>query len=463
MSESNRHERLLQELRQEYEARFPLSRTAHTQSERWLVDGGSHGVRLFEPYPFHITAAAGATVTDLDGHEILDFWQGHYANILGHNPEPIRNELVATLTSGYGLLTGLPEDFEAEYAQALATAVGAERVRLTTAGTLATMYAIMLARAHTRRRLVLKLSGGWHGANPMALKGVSHTASGFDQVDSAGVPVSTGDEIIVTPLNDVESLRKIFRAVGDRIACFIFEPCMGAAGFTPASGEFMCTARELTERYGALLILDEVITGFRYAASGVQSLYDVTPDLSTFGKIIGGGMPISAVLGRGEVMGLAGKETPERVWFNGGTFSAHTLCLQAGLTMIRYLKAHQEELYPRLRALGERMRTGIERVFADRGVLAKCTGHGNDRVPGSSLFTVSFPTRDDVFPASAEDLSDSRLTHVALREQAFKLSLLLHGVNVVHGGGALSYSHSEADLEQVFEACDAFALRLKRI
>lgn len=454
------HDHLLAGLRRDYERKFAKSRIAHQRISNVLVDGVSHDARLFEPYPFRIVAADGAHVIDLDGNDIVDFWQGHYANILGHNPAVVRETLAAELEQGYGLQTGLLEEREAEFAWALAQAVGADRVRLTTAGTLATMYAIMLARAYTGRHLVVKIGGGWHGANPLALKGVDRTESGFDQVDSQGVPPSTQEEIIVTPFNDVDNLRKIFRSLGDRIACFIFEPCMGGAGFIASTGEFMNAARELTTRYGALLILDEIITGFRFCAAGVQRFYNVAPDITTYGKIIGGGMPLVAVAGRAEIMDLASRKAPRRVWFNGGTFSAHPLAVLAGKTMIEYLTAHADEIYPTLAAKTARLRDGIERVFADRGILARCTGRANGVIPGGSLSMIHFPLQDDHEPSSAEDLMNPQLSDVVLRERALKLGLLLNNVNVVHGLGALSYSHSDKDLESVFEACDAFAKRV---
>lgn len=221
------HQRLLKALYQEYEAKFPNSKAAHARACEVLIDGISHAARLFEPYPFRAAAARGARVYDIDGNELIDFWQGHFANILGHNPPVVRDVLAKALEEGSGLQTGIPEERQAEFSLALAEATGAERVRLTTAGTLATMYAIMLARAFTGRKLVVKVSAGWHGAHPLALKGVHRTAAGFDQVDSAGLPDTTAQEIIVTPFNDVGSLRKIFRSAGDRIACFIFEAHLG--------------------------------------------------------------------------------------------------------------------------------------------------------------------------------------------------------------------------------------------
>ena len=457
---SDNHDRLLKGLYQEYEQRFGRSKALYERALCVLIDGVSHGSRLFKPYPFHVASASGAGVTDVDGNRIIDFWQGHYANILGHNPRIVREALTHELASGLGLQTGFPQERQIEFAEILAQAVGAERVRFTTSGTLAIMYSCMLARAFTGRKLVLKMSGGWHGASPSVLKGIARTESGFDKVDSAGVSSTVEQETILTRFNDLDRLHDVFSTHGERIACLIFEPCMGRAGFVAATAEFMRAARQLTERYGALLVLDEVITGFRYCASGVQRLYDVEADLSIFGKIVGGGMPLSAVTGRDEVMALASKEAANRVWFNGGTFSAHPLCLLAGKTLVEYLIEHESGIYPALATRGERLRTGIEKVFADRGILAHCTGHGNGAITGGSLASVYFPLRGDHHPSSAEDLLDPRLCDVTLREEALKLGLLLENVNVMHGLGALSHSHTEQDLTRVFDAYDSFALRL---
>ncbi|MFO7918478.1 MAG: aminotransferase class III-fold pyridoxal phosphate-dependent enzyme [Anaerolineae bacterium] len=454
-------EGFIADLRRQYEKTYPHSGMAHARAKKVLVDGISHGARTFAPYPFHITKAEGAYVEDVDGHQICDFWQGHYANILGHNPPVVRRRLVEALEEGIGLQTGMLEERQAAFGSLLCDAIGGDRVRFTTSGTLATMYAIMMARAYTERDLVVKVAGGWHGASPFTLKGVHRVDGHFDRVDSAGVPEATDKEIVVTRFNAVENLNEIFETFGDRIACFILEPCPSGVGFIPATGAFMDAARELTRKYGALLILDEVITGFRFCAGGAQRLYDIEADLSTFGKVIGGGMPLSAVVGRGDVMDLISEEAEERVWFNGGTFSAHPLSLLAGQTMVKYLIEHEEEIYPALAAKGEKLRRGIERVFADRGVLARCSGYGNDAVPGSSVGGVYFPL-EDCAPFRGEEFIDPRCCDVRLREEGLKLGLLLHQVNVVHGLGAISYQHSEKDLEHTLEAYDAFALRMAR-
>jgi glutamate-1-semialdehyde 2,1-aminomutase len=456
-----RHERLLNALTQEYRQAYAPSGAAHERASRVLVDGISHGARTHNPFPLRIRAAQGAHITEVGGRRLLDYWQGHYANILGHNPPEVTQGLVAMLQAGYGLQTGLPEEREAEYAELLAQTTGADQVRLTTSGTLATMYALMVARAYTGRKLVLKVGGGWHGANPLALKGVAHSDGGYDRIDSAGISSSADQEILVTRFNDVEALELVFALYGDQIAAFIFEPCPSIAGFIPSSPAYMQAARRLTAQHGALLILDEVITGFRYCASGAQRLYGVQADLTTYGKIIGGGMPIAAVAGRADLMALIREGASPRVWFNGGTYSAHPLSVLGALLMLRYLVAHEDEVYPALAAQGERLRQGIEEAMAAEGVLARCTGRGNAAVQGSSLSTVYFPLQEDLAPQGPEALHDPRLCDLTLAEPVLKIGLLLQGVNVVHGLGALSMAHTEADLERTWAAFGALAQRIR--
>jgi glutamate-1-semialdehyde 2,1-aminomutase len=311
----------LAELAEEYAQHSPRSAALHEQAQEWQVDGGSHTLRLMQPFPPRITSALGAWLKDEDNHDILDFWQGHFANILGHNPEAITTVMALAFETNSGLQTGFTDRLQVETAHILCRQTGTERVRFTTSGTLATMYAIMLARAFTGRGLVMKMGGGWHGAQPWGLKGVHFHAGGdgFRRVETAGLPSALTDEVVVTRFNDPDVLRDHFAQHGDRLACLIVEPFLGAGGFILATPEYLQTARELTQRYGVTLIFDEVISGFRFRAGDVGTLYGVRPDLAIFGKIIGGGMPVAAVAGRADIMGLAGRE----VKFSGGTYSAH--------------------------------------------------------------------------------------------------------------------------------------------
>jgi len=452
---------LYDELGREYGHRFPRSAERHAQAQTVMVNGGQHMLRLYQPYPVHVQSASGAHVFDLDGHRILDFWQGHFANILGHNPPQVTRALSEMLAGGYGLQTGMVDELAYELASLVCQQTGAERVRFTTSGSLATMYAIMLARSFTGRNLVLKIGGGWHGAQPWGLIGVTYGAHGYRAPDSEGLPYATLNEVLVTRFNDCQALEQVFVSYGAKIACFITEPVIGAGGFIPATPEYMALARQLTQRHGALLILDEVIAGFRFRAGNAGQLYGVEPDLTTLGKIVGGGMPVAAVAGRAEVMALAGREGGRHVRFDGGTYSAHPASMMAGKLMVDYLVQHQEEIYGRLAEMGQAMRQRLEQIFAEHGILARCTGYPNEALTGSSLAVVHFPIREDIVIDSPDVAADPACCNMEVREHALKLALLLEDVYAVHGLGALSTAHTEGDLEQLYAACSRAAERIK--
>jgi len=453
---------LYDKLAQEYEQRFPASARQHARARSTMVDGGQHTLRLLAPFPVHVKSAAGAYVTDLDGHRILDFWQGHFANILGHNPPLITGALCEMLSNGYGLQTGMVDDLAYELGLLVCQQTGSERVRFTTSGSLATMYAIMLARSFTGRNQVLKVGGGWHGSQPWGLVGVDYGPQGFQAAESEGLPCNTANEVLVTRFNDGDRLEQVFARHGDQIACFILEPVIGAGGLIPARPEYLHLARHLTQKHGALLILDEVISGFRFCAGSVGRLYGIQPDLTTLGKIIGGGMPVAAVAGRQEVMAIAGREGGRRVRFDGGTYSAHPASMLAGKVMLAYLTEHEQEVYTRLASLGQQMRLRLEQIFADHGVLAQCTGYPNEAVQGSSVAVVHFPARPGVVVDSPDVASDPELCLVQVRERIFRLAMLLEDVYTMHGLGALSVAHTEKDLNRLYDACDRVAQRLKR-
>ncbi len=453
LASSKWREALVARVHEQYKDRYPRSGQAYARALRYLVDGGSHAARMFDPYAFRIEAAHGSQVRDLDGHDIIDYWQGHYANILGHNPPEVTGPLAQAFGAGWGLQTGIPDEAQADLAELLLRQTGDERVRFTTAGSLATMYAIMLARAFTGREVVLKAAGGWHGSQPLALRGTHFGREGFGGMDSAGLPEQASLETLVTRFNDVDALHDVFRHYGDRLACFIVELCPGNGGFMLADPAYARAARELTQRYGALLIVDEIITGFRFCAGGLQKLYGIKGDLTTFGKIIGGGMPVSAVTGRADLMNQAGKAGGNRVLFGGGTFSAHPASMQAGKIMLDHLSQHEAEIYPHLAQMGERLRDGIESVFASQGILARCTGRGNAAVPGGgSLIQVHFPHKEELALDSPDVVWNPQYCDIVLREQVLKQALLLRDVNVSHGLGAVSMAHTEADLQKTLEA-----------
>jgi len=473
---STRHAGLIAELEQDYADYAPASRALNDAARRVQVDGGSHAIRLIAPFPPRIRRAHGAWVEDEDGHTVVDFWQGHFANILGHNPQLITSTLARVLHEGSGLQTGFTDRLQVECAEILCRQTGSERVRFTTSGTLGTMYAVLLSCAFTGRNRVMKAGGGWHGAHPWGLKGVSFhsgpaegpgggstagSGHGFSQVESRGLPAYLSQEIVVTRFNDTQMLHGHFREHGDRLACFLVEPVMGAGGLLAAEREYLETARALTERHGALLIFDEVISGFRFRAGDAGRLYGVQPDLAIFGKVIGGGMPVSAVGGRADVMSLVGREMGHQVKFSGGTYSGHPASLLASRTMMRYLVEHEAEVYPRLAALGELARHTVEKAFAEEGIYARCTGYGNEAVVGSSVAMTHFPYDPGRRLTTPDDVSDPAVCDVTLRERVLKLALLLEDVHVMHGLGALSLAHSEEDIAHLGSGCRRVARRIK--
>jgi glutamate-1-semialdehyde 2,1-aminomutase len=455
---------LLADLAEAYTRHSPGSARLHERAKQHLVDGGSHALRLIQPFPPRFVAAQGARITDEDGHDILDFWQGHLANVLGHNPEIVTSVLARAFADGFGLQTGFTDRLQVETAEILCQQTGAERVRFTTSGTLATMYAILLARAFTERDLVMKVGGGWHGAQPWGLKGVGYHADsddGYQRVDTAGLPAALTDDVLVTRFNDAQMLRDHFNQYGERVACFIVEPFIGAGGLFPATREYLQTARELTHEYGALLILDEVISGFRFHAGDAGALYGVQPDLATFGKIIGGGMPLAAVAGRANVMRLVGREAGSQVKFSGGTYSAHPASLLAAKTMLTHLVANENAVYPRLAQLGEQVRRTMEAAFIEEGIFARCTGYGNDVISGSSMANLNFPYDEQTFLHMPENVYDPGCCDVTLGQKVVELALLLEDVHFLEGHGAVTTAHSEADIDLLGDACRRVARRIK--
>jgi glutamate-1-semialdehyde 2,1-aminomutase len=445
-------------LADDWRRRSPRSQRRHGEAARHLVDGGSHGNRNLRPFPPSIVRAQGAWLDDEDGHRILDFWQGHLANILGDNPGVVTSVLARAFWDGSGLQSGCVEPLEAEVAELICRRTGAEGIRFTTSGTLANTYAVMLSMAWTGREHAMKVGGGWHGAHLFGLKGVRH-AGGFDHPDSQGLPSEALGRVIVTRFNDPQRLEEDFRRLGDRLACFTLEPMVGAGGLIPVTREYLQAARRLADRHGVVLILDEVITGFRFRAGDAAGTLGVRGDLTVLGKIIGGGMPVAAVAGRREILELAGR-TPPRVAFNGGTYSAHPAGMLAAKAMLTHLVDHEKEVYPRLARLGAALRAAIVEGFGSEGVRVHCTGAADD-FGGSSLAFAHFPYRDDTVIDSPDVALDPARCDVRLARDVLETALLLEDVLLVHAHGAASMAHRDEDIRRMADACRRTASRLK--
>jgi glutamate-1-semialdehyde 2,1-aminomutase len=451
--------RFVVKLDQEYARRFPRSRAWYENGGSRLLDGTSHAIRWNEPFMPVTRRAEGPIIEDLDGHRIIDYWQGHFANVLGHNPEVIRRALVEALEDGRGLQSGMVHEVEGEVCDLIGRATGAEKVRLTTSGSLGTFYAAMLARAFTGRDRVLKVVGGWHGSQPFGLKGVSVHGPSFDRIESEGLWAGAQEEIVLTRFNDLDDLRRTFASVGDRIACFLVEPVLGAGGGMVAAPEYLRGARALTEKHGALLLCDEIITAFRFRAGDATSLFGIRPDLLILGKILGGGMPVAAVAGRGDVLELCTRRNA-RVKFEGGTYSAHELSLVAARAQLRHLMENEDEIYARLATLGDRARECVRQAADEAGVPIVVTASPGGAIPGSSLVMWHATDGDAPTPSCPEDLAGHR--HPAIDERRLKSVMLLEGVSVRSGLGAVSTAHGERELDASAEATRAALERFRR-
>ena len=320
-----------------------------------LIPGGVNSpVRAFRSVggtPPFIAKANGSILYDVDGNEYIDFVGSWGPMLLGHRPPEVIAAVIEALESGTSF--GAPTEKEILLAEELQAAVPSmEMMRLVSSGTEATMSAVRVARGFTGRDLTIKFEGCYHGhVDSLLVKAGSGLAT-LGTPDSAGVPKAFADTTISLPYNSFDAVEKAFADHGNKIASIILEPVVGNMGCVVPAPGWLEMLREITIRHGALLIFDEVMTGFRVAHGGAQQLFNIKPDLSTFGKIIGGGLPIGAYGGSVEVMSAV---APIGKVYQAGTLSGNPVAVSAGLAMLRYLRAHSTEVYSRLEMLGARL------------------------------------------------------------------------------------------------------------
>ena len=288
--------------------------------------------------PRFIQRGEGSHFFDVDGNEYIDFIGSWGPLIFGHRPKFVTDAIEAVLELGTSF--GAPTGREVELAELIIDAVpSVEMVRLVNSGTEACMSAIRVARGYTGRELTVKFEGCYHGhVDSLLVKAGSGIAT-LSLPDTAGVPRAFSDTTIAIPYNDLDRVESVFREQGDRIAALIVEPVAGNMGLIPPEPGFLEGLRSVTDRYGTVLIFDEVMTGFRLSRGGAQQLYGVTPDMTTLGKILGGGLPIAAYGGKAEIMQ---KVAPAGPVYQAGTLSGNPLAVSAGIAMLTRLEQHPE-------------------------------------------------------------------------------------------------------------------------
>src|SRR5512145_1676518 len=340
MADKERIAELLNRYRGEILARGPKSYAIWQKNRTVMPAGVGSLFRLADPFPMVVKRAKGAMIWDADDNEYLDFMLGFSTMILGNAPDEVEAAIREALPRGSSY--GQCHENEYEFAKLFCEMVpGVEKVTFCNSGTEATLYALRLARAATGRPLVAKFEGGYHGAHDLLAVSYGRPRPGPDLwgeiEDPAAIPESPGlaegawKDTIVLPFNHPSAFEKILRHA-DRLAAVIVEPVQGAAGTIPADRDFLLELRRITQEIGAFLIFDEVITGFRLAQGGAQEFYGVIPDVSTYGKIAGGGLPFGAVGGSAEAMRFMEYDVePERSILVAGTFNGNPLVTAAGL------------------------------------------------------------------------------------------------------------------------------------
>lgn len=434
----------------EYRRRTPLSARAFARSRELHVNGVHHNIRFFEPYPFVARSASGSRITDIDGNSYTDYWMGHWSLILGHAPPAVAAALGAQL--GRGWMHGTVSEPAIELSEAIRAAVpAAEKIRYTSTGTEAAMYAVRTARALTGRRTAAKVDGGWHGYASELLRAVNWP---FSDPESGGL-VDAG-HVVSVPYNDLDASLEALRGVGGDLACVVAEPLLGGGGCVPADASYLRGLQEFARRSGALFILDEIVTGFRLRYGCAYERMGLDPDIVLLGKIAGGGMPVGAICGRDEAMracdaGPGGPARGDRSYIGGGTFSANPASMAAGTATLAELRRRGPALYERLAGMGARARDGLAAAL---GGAAEVTGTG-------SLFMAHFAPRGAGRPRrpvrSAADAAACDAE--TLRRHHFEM-IARDGIFLLPGKmGALSAAHTDGDVDALVGAAGRFAAR----
>ena len=433
-----------------YLAQTPKSKALFANALKLAPGGVHHNVRYYPPYPIFAEKAKGSKIWDVDGNEYIDFWMGHGALILGHAP----NQVVKALRLQCSKSThyGIPSEIQLKLAKLICEMVpGAEKIRFSNTGTEATMYAIRFARAFTKRSKVAKFEGHWHGGHDILNIAVKWP---MNQPSTSGIPSETIKNTIVCPFNDIEITSRTLKRNASDLAAVIIEPVMMTGGGIPADVEFLKMLKETCENSGAMLIFDEVVTGFRLCSGGAQEFYGVQCDLTTLGKIIGGGCPVGAIAGKEEIMDVCNpsKGLPSaEVAQHGGTFCGNPLTMAAGYTTLKILKENPK-IYTRINRLGEKAREEIDEIFGNAGINVKSTGVG-------SIFLTHFLKKPRT------EITDIKIVSTMTDQTKlfdYHLELMTNGVFFLpRNVGLVSSAHTDADLSKLIEATELASRCLK--
>ena len=421
------------------------------RAQKSLVEGvnsPSRGASVYAPGPIMLERGKGSRVWDIDGNEYTDFMMSFGALIHGHaHPAIVKTVCDAMAEGSHFAAATSAETAAAERLRRMVPS--AEVVRFTNTGSEATMLALRLARAHTGRNKFLKFEGHYHGwYDPYLLNAHGHAPEELGTPenparipDSEGIPLAIFDDVVLAPWNDVSALERILKAHGHALAAVITEPIMANMGCILPRDGYLQRVRELTREYGALLILDEVVTGLRYAPGGCQEYYGIEPDISTFGKALGAGFPVGAVAGPRSI--LERMQWSDKMVLHYGTFNGHRLTMEVVAANLDLLSA--KDTYRKLYAVGDAAIAGLREVFRRHGLKAIVQGFG-------PMFQIYFTERDAI-----QDYRDyCRYVDTKLYSR-FVHKLLDRGIYMTPSNGLhwiISTAHTDIDVNVLLEAAD---------
>ena len=425
-----------------------VSHAIYNRALASLPGGNTRTTVFMKPYPIYAARGEGCRIWDVDGNEFIDCINNFTSLIHGHaHPSLIE---AATRQLSVGSAFGLPTESEIDLAELLVSRLpSVEQVRFANSGTEAVMMALKAARAFTGRPKIAKCEGAYHGSYDYAEVSLDPSPDAWGRnapvsvAYAKGTPDNVLADVVTIPFNDTEAAVSLVREHGSELACVMVDPMPNRAGLAPADKTYLNALREITREVGALLVFDEVIT-FRLGYSGAQGLWGIDPDLTTLGKIVGGGFPVGAIAGRKEVMSVFDPRSGKPALPHGGTFSANPVTMRAGLAAMQLL---DEAAFTRLNVIGEAVREGVNEAFRRKGVPGGTVGLG-------SLFKIHFADRP------IRDYRSAYMTEQETKRQAvFNLGLLNRGVLAAsYGLMALSTPMTDADVDTIVAAAsDALA------
>ena len=426
------------EIKQEYRAGSPRSRE-YFERGRGSMAGPAKGAYYYPPYPLTMDWGEGCYLHDLDGRRFLDCANHHTTQVVGHNHPAVLEAVRRQIGRGFAL--GAPAGVEAELSEEMCSRVkSVDRIRFCNSGTEATLHAIRLARGASGRSKIAKFEGGYHGSHDAVEISVAPPLEKAGPADAplpvptaGGMAASAIDEIIILPYNDEDAVERLLTRHHDELACVIFDP---KAGILPQRKEFVQFVRKITRQLNLLLIFDEIV-GFRVGRGGLQEYYGIHPDLTTYGKVVGGGFPAGAFGGRADLMDLLDPTGGSTGFFQSGSFSANPLVMVAGHAMLQQLTP---ETFEHVNGLGNRLRDGLQERFRSEGL-------GATAVVLGSLFSIYFSDRA---PMNYREMARCDSSHV----RPVFLSLLHQGYFLSHtlGMNALSTPMKPSDIDGLIEA-----------